>query len=91
MSQPYQWAALVLGALLFLPLYRIMRGPTVFDRILGANMMGTKTMVLLLLMGAAIGRIDMFVDISLGYGLALVVGTLVTTKYLETVSGHEHR
>lgn len=79
-------AALALGVLLFLPLYRIARGPTIFDRLVGAGMMGTKTTVLLILMGFAVGRADMFVDISLGYGLALLVGTLVTTKYLEAVA-----
>lgn len=79
-------AAVALGLLLFLPLYRIVRGPTLFDRLLGAAMMGTKTTVLLVLMGFAVGRADMFVDISLGYGLALLVGTLVTTKYLEAVA-----
>lgn len=76
-------ATLALGLLLFLPLWRIARGPTVFDRLLGAAVMGTKTTVLLVLMGFAVGRADMFVDVSLGYGLALLVGTLVATKYLE--------
>ena len=76
-------AAFALGVLLFLPLWRIARGPTIFDRLVGTGVMGTKTTVLLVLMGYAVGRADMFVDISLGYGLALLVGTLVTAKYLE--------
>jgi multicomponent Na+:H+ antiporter subunit F len=76
-------AALVLGALLFLPLVRIVRGPTVFDRALASGTLGTKTMVLLVLMGFLVDRADMYVDISLGYGLALIIGTLVTAKYLE--------
>ncbi len=79
-------AAVALGVLLLFPLYRIVAGPTLFDRLLGTAMMGTKTTVLLVLMGFAAGRADMFVDISLGYGLALLVGTLVTTKYLEAVA-----
>jgi multicomponent Na+:H+ antiporter subunit F len=77
--------AVALGLLLFLPLFRIVRGPTLYDRLVGASVMATKTTVLLVLMGHAVGRADMYVDISLGYGLALLVGTLVATKYLESV------
>ena len=75
--------SIALGVMLVFPLFRMMRGPTIFDRLAGAGMMGTKTTVLLVLMGAAVGRTDMFVDISIGYGLALLVGTLVAAKYLE--------
>ncbi|MDF1562038.1 MAG: monovalent cation/H+ antiporter complex subunit F [Deltaproteobacteria bacterium] len=77
-------AALILAALLFLPLYRVVRGPTAFDRALGAGTLGTKTIVLLVLMGFLSDQADMYIDISLGYGLALIIGTLVTAKYLES-------
>jgi multicomponent Na+:H+ antiporter subunit F len=80
---------IALGLMLAFPLYRIVRGPTIYDRLLGAGMMGTKTMVLLLVMGYVIDRESMFVDISLGYGLALLVGTLVTAKYLESDAARE--
>jgi multicomponent Na+:H+ antiporter subunit F len=83
MNDVYLTAAVIVALMLLLPLVRILRGPTVFDRLLGAAMMGTKTTVLLLLMGQAVGRLDMYVDISLGYGLALLTGTLVIAKYLE--------
>lgn len=85
MTSFFLGATVALGLLLFLPLYRIVRGPTLFDRLVGASVMATKTTVLLVLMGHAVGRADMYVDISLGYGLALLVGTLMTTKYLESV------
>ena len=83
MSTVFLATGIALGLMLGLPLFRIVRGPTIFDRLLGAGMMGTKTMVLLLVMGFIVDRETMFVDISLGYGLALLVGTLVTAKYLE--------
>ena len=83
MTQVFLWSAVALALMLVFPLYRMVRGPTIYDRLVGAAMMGTKTMVLLLLMGFAVGRADMYVDISIGYGLALLVGHLVTAKYLE--------
>ncbi len=83
MSDLFLWCAVALALMLIFPLIRIVKGPTIYDRLVGAAMMGTKTMVLLLLMGFAVGRADMYVDISIGYGLALLVGHLVTAKYLE--------
>ena len=78
--------ALILAALLFLPLYRLVKGPTVFDRALAAGTLGTKTIVLLVLMGFLSGQADMYIDISLGYGLALIIGTLITAKYFESTA-----
>jgi multicomponent Na+:H+ antiporter subunit F len=91
MADLYLVAAIAVGVMLLFPLWRIVRGPTIFDRLLGASMLGTKTIVLLMLMGEAGGRLDMFVDISLGYGLALLAGTLVASKYLEYSERHQAR
>ncbi len=83
MNQVFLWSAVALAIMILFPLYRMVRGPTIFDRLVGAAMMGTKTTVLLLMMGFAVKRPDMYVDISIGYGLALLIGHLVTAKYLE--------
>lgn len=85
MSAFFLGASIALGLLLIPPLIRIVRGPTVFDRLIGVGMMGTKTIVLLLLMGYAVRRADMYVDLSIGYGLALLIGVLVAAKFLESV------
>lgn len=89
MTEVFLWSAVALSLMLLFPLYRLVVGPTIYDRLVGAAMLGTKTMVLLLLMGFAVGRADMYVDISIGYGLALLVGHLVTAKYLEKSAAHE--
>jgi multicomponent Na+:H+ antiporter subunit F len=64
-------------------LYRVLRGPTVFDRVLGLNGISTKAIILLVVMGAYFERVDMFVDISTGYALLNIVGSLAIAKYLE--------
>lgn len=89
MTEIFLWSAVALSLMLLFPLYRMVVGPSIYDRLVGAAMLGTKTMVLLLLMGFAVGRADMYVDISIGYGLALLIGHLVTAKYLEKNSGQE--
>ncbi len=64
-------------------LYRVLRGPTVFDRVLGLNGISTKAIILLVVMGSFYGRVDMFVDISTGYALLNLLGSLAIAKYLE--------
>ena len=71
--------AILLGAYL----YRVLRGPTIFDRVLGLNGISTKAIILLIVMGIYFERVDMFVDISTGYALLNLVGALAVAKYLE--------
>jgi len=64
-------------------LYRVLRGPTIYDRVLGLNGISTKAIILLVVIGAYYERVDMFVDISTGYALLNLVGSLAIAKYLE--------
>ena len=68
-------------------LYRVLRGPTVFDRVLGLNGISTKAIILLVVIGTVYERVDMFVDVSTGYALLNLVGSLAIAKYLEQRGG----
>ncbi len=74
---------LVLAILIGVYLYRVLQGPTIFDRVLGLNGISTKAIILLVLMGTVFERVDMFIDISTGYALLNLVGALAVAKYLE--------
>jgi len=74
-------AGLVLLVLMLLCLVRVVGGPTVLDRILGGNVIGTKTTVLLLLIGLLYNNVGMFVDIAIAYALLNFIATLGATKY----------
>jgi multicomponent Na+:H+ antiporter subunit F len=74
-------ASVALCLIILLSLYRAVAGPTVFDRIVGAGFIGTKTTVLLVLIGFIYGRLDMFVDLALVYSILNFIGTLVFSKY----------
>ena len=63
-------------------IYRIWVGPTEFDRILGVNMIGTKTAVLLVIIGSLFDRVEMFVDFAIAYSLLNFVGAIVISRYL---------
>ena len=62
-------------------LARSILGPTVFDRILAVNSFGTKTVLLIALLGYLTGRPD-FLDIALVYALINFVGTLAVLKFV---------
>ncbi len=66
-------------------LSRAFVGPTVFDRILAANMFGTKTVLLIAVIGFLFGRPE-FLDIAIVYALINfigVIGMLRLIEYLE--------
>ncbi len=73
--------ALVLCIALLIPFYRVYKGPTVFDRLLGAAAVGAKTLTLILLFGLIFDRVDLFIDISLGYAILNFVGIIAIGKY----------
>ena len=77
----------MLAILIGVYLYRVLRGPTVFDRVLGLNGISTKAIILLIVIGIYFERVDMFIDISTGYALLNLVGALAVAKYLEE-KGH---
>jgi multicomponent Na+:H+ antiporter subunit F len=79
----YHFVFLVLGILILVYMYRVFEGPTVYDRILGLNGISTKAVILLTILGSLNERLDMFVDIALGYAVLNVVGGLAVGKYLE--------
>jgi multicomponent Na+:H+ antiporter subunit F len=83
MNQLLIVAIVTLALATLLSLYRVLRGPTVFDRLTGLGLIGTKTTVILVLLGFLTKRLDMFVDISLAYGLIGFIGSLVLAKYFE--------
>ena len=70
--------------LLILPcLYRAIVGPTIIDRMVAVGAIGTKTLIILVLMGFLYDRIAMFIDISMVYAILNFVGTLAAARYFE--------
>ena len=64
-----------------LALARGLYGPTNFDRILAANMFGTKTVIFIAVLGFLLGRPD-FLDLALVYALINFIGTIAILKYI---------
>jgi multicomponent Na+:H+ antiporter subunit F len=80
-------SGLFLCFLMCFSLYRAIVGPTVLDRLVGANAIGSKTVVLLLLIGCIYQRVEMFVDIALAYALLNFIAILAASRYFHKRRG----
>ncbi|MCC5914888.1 MAG: pH regulation protein F [Balneolaceae bacterium] len=80
----FLYSAVVLTIVIAIPLIRVMKGPTLYDRILATNAIATKTIVLICLIGFVFGRIDMFIDITLAYAILGFIGVMVIAKFLSS-------
>ena len=66
---------------MLLALGRALAGPTVFDRILAANMFSTNTVLFISVIGFATGRPD-FLDLALLYALLNFIGAVTVLKFV---------
>ena len=63
-----------------LALIRAIKGPSVYDRVLDVNMLGTKTVLLLAVIAFLAGRPD-FLDLALAYALINFIGVLAVLEF----------
>jgi len=63
-----------------LAVVRAVRGPTLFDRVLAGNAVGTLAILLLIVVGFLNGRPE-WIDIGLTYALLNLIATLAILKY----------
>ncbi len=87
MDNVFLYSGLFLTFVMFLSLYRALLGPTVMDRIIGVNAIGSKTTALLILIGLIYHRVDMFVDIALAYAMLNFIAVLAASRYFQKRKG----
>ncbi len=83
MEQAFTYAGIYLSLLILISLYRAVSGPTVLDRLIGVNAIGSKTIALLILIGLIYRRVDMFVDIALAYAMLNFIAVLAAARYFQ--------
>ncbi len=74
-------ATMALLVAMGLALARAFLGPTVYDRILAVNAFGTKTVLMIAVLGFLAGRPE-FLDIALVYALINFIGTIAVLKFV---------
>jgi multicomponent Na+:H+ antiporter subunit F len=89
MDQVFLAFGIALAILMGASLYRALIGPNVLDRLVGVNAIGTKTTVLLIIIGILFERVEMFVDIALAYALLNFLAVLAAARYFQKRRGLE--
>jgi len=87
MDSLFFYSALFFSLLMAISLYRAVLGPTVLDRLVGVNAIGSKTTVLLILIGLIYHRVEMFVDIALAYATLNFLAVLAASRYFQKRKG----
>ena len=82
MSWVYLATAVVLLIGLAIILMRAILGPSVYDRILATNAVGTKTILFVTLLGYISGRTE-FIDMAIIYALITFITTIAILKFAE--------
>jgi multicomponent Na+:H+ antiporter subunit F len=75
------YVAVFLVFIILIPFYRVVKGPTIFDRLLAIGAIGGKIIALILLAGMLFDRLDMFVDLALAYAVLNFIGGIAVAEY----------
>ncbi len=78
----YLVAALAVLIVMAMALVRAFKGPTLFDHILAVNMFGTKTVILVSILGMVAGDTS-YLDIALVYVLINFIGIIAVLRFVE--------
>lgn len=84
MNDVFIVVANTLAVIILIPFYRVVKGPTVFDRLLGVGAIGTKTLIIICLVGFIYDRVEMFVDIALAYAVLNFISVIAIAQYFKT-------
>lgn len=74
--------AITLLIVMAMAIFRAIAGPSVFDRVLAVNLFGTKTVLLIAVLGFLFGRPD-FLDIAIVYALMNFISVIALLRYFE--------
>lgn len=83
MTQVFLGVAIFIVLLVAVSARRVWTGPTLFDRLIAAGLIGTNTLLLLVLIGFIYGRVEMFLDLAITYAMLNFVSVIAIGKYLE--------
>jgi len=82
MSTVFLWATLITLFLMMPFVSRVITGPTIFDRVVALNGLGTLVPAALVLVGLLYDRVDMFADLALALFFLNVFTTLLIARYV---------
>ncbi|UCH20051.1 MAG: pH regulation protein F [Deltaproteobacteria bacterium] len=87
MDTVFFYSSIYLSIIMAISLYRAVFGPTILDRLIGVNAIGSKTTALLVLIGLIYHRVDLFIDIALAYAMLNFIAVLAASRYFQKRKG----
>ncbi|MGD2271224.1 MAG: monovalent cation/H+ antiporter complex subunit F [Desulfobacterales bacterium] len=87
MDTVFFYSSIYLSIIMAISLYRAVFGPTILDRLIGVNAIGSKTTALLILIGLIYHRVDLFIDIALAYAMLNFIAVLAASRYFQKRKG----
>lgn len=91
MTNVFLGVAIFIALLVAVSARRVWTGPTLFDRLIAAGLIGTNTLLLLVLIGFIYGRVEMFIDLAITYAMLNFVSVIAIGKYLEAKTEKKDR
>ena len=76
------WTLVVLALLLLASLARVVIGPTVWDRLLGMNLVTTKIVMAIAVLAVLMDR-TFLVDVAIVYALLGFIASILIARYVE--------
>lgn len=73
---------IVIALMSFAGLFRVLIGPTVWDRLLGFALFSSKAIIVAVLIGIVINRTYM-IDVAIIYGVLGFIGTIMIARFIE--------
>jgi multicomponent Na+:H+ antiporter subunit F len=77
-------ATIAILVVMIMAITRAIMGPTLYDRILAVNMFGTKTVLLISILGFVMGRPE-FLDIAIVYALINFISVIGVLRYSDNL------
>ena len=86
MSKVLIFAILFLSVTILICMFRAIKGPSAADRLIAVNVIGTKTIVLILIVSFLLHE-KYFVDVAIVYALISFLSSIVIAKFIENSGG----
>lgn len=86
MSRLLTFSILFLSATIFICMFRAIKGPSAADRLIAINVIGTKTIVLILIVSVLLNE-TYFVDVAIVYALISFLSSVLIAKFIGNSGG----
>jgi multicomponent Na+:H+ antiporter subunit F len=86
MSKLLTFSILFLSITIFICMFRAIKGPSAADRLVAVNVIGTKIIVLILIVSFILHE-TYFVDVAIVYALISFLSSIIIAKFIENSGG----